>query len=173
MARDPVSEILGGNKKTFRKFYRETQSKLLAWITREVACHEDAEEIVQDTYLAFLDSLPLYRGTSSLWTFLTAIARHELADYWRKRYAKKAILTIPFADHVYHEKLFSARQVNQVVDKVYAELLPDHAKILKMKYEQGLSIKAIAHDLNLSFKATESRLFRARRAFQLAYEGTT
>ena len=91
-----LQALLEGDKQALREFYGETRPKLLSWVKQRVRRREDAEEIVQDTYMAFLDSLPLFRGKSSLWTFLVSIAKHEVGDYWRKKYAKKAILTVPF-----------------------------------------------------------------------------
>jgi RNA polymerase sigma-70 factor (ECF subfamily) len=137
----------------------------------KVQVKQDAEEVLQDTYLAFLDTLPLFRGESSLETYLWSIARHELADYWRKKYAKKAIRAIPFMDQIYVEQLFSRAETNAHIARIYSILPAKETAILKMKYEEGLNVKQIAAELRVSVKAVESRLFRARRAFQLAYVG--
>jgi RNA polymerase sigma-70 factor, ECF subfamily len=158
------------NKAELRQFYQETVGKLKTWVGVRVGDERDVEEIVQDSYLAFVDSLPLFRGGSSWWTFLVSIAKHEVADYWRKKYAKKAILTVPFVDQVYTEKLYSSAVTAQEIEKIYQKLLPDERLILIMKYEEGLDLTEIAGKLKISVKAAESRLFRARKAFQLAYE---
>jgi RNA polymerase sigma-70 factor (ECF subfamily) len=162
-----------GERSAWRRFYRGTQQKLLWWVKVRVKETADAEEIVQDSYLALLESLPLYRGGSSLWTFLVAIAKHEVMDYWRKKYAKKAILTIPFADYVYTEKLYSSAQTAAVIEMVYQKLKAREVQILRWKYEEGLPMEAIAKRLKVSVKAAESRLFRARRTFQVAYQLAT
>jgi RNA polymerase sigma-70 factor, ECF subfamily len=157
------------DKAGFRRFYTDTQPKLLRWVSFRVKDTADAEDLVQDIYLSFIDSLPLFRGGSSLWTFLVSIAKHEVSDYWRKKYAKKAILTIPFADHFYTEKLYSATSTASEIQQIYNRLLPHQVQILKWKYEDGLNIEQIAHKLKINLKAAESRLFRARAAFRLAY----
>ena len=157
------------DNRQLRVFYKETQPKLKRWLMSRVASEADADEIVQDSYLSLLDSLPLYQGKSSLWTFLVSIAKHEVADYWRKRYAKKAILTTPFADQVYTEKLYSKVQLALTIKKVYKRLLPHEVQILKWKYEENLEVGEIARRLKISLKAAESRLFRARQAFKVAY----
>jgi RNA polymerase sigma-70 factor, ECF subfamily len=157
------------DNRQLRVFYKETQPKLKRWLLSRVENEADADEIVQDSYLSLLDSLPLYQGKSSLWTFLVAIAKHEVADYWRKRYAKKAILTIPFADQVYTEKLYSKVQMDLTIQGIYKQLLPHEAQILKWKYEENLEVGEIARRLKISLKAAESRLFRARQAFKAVY----
>ena len=47
-----------------------------------------------------------------------------------------------------------------------------YQQILQMHYIEELPVKIIAVRLHLSFKATESRLYRARRQFIKYYEGT-
>ncbi len=164
-----IEKIRAGDKKSFRWFYNKTHKRLTTFILGRVKNRSDAEEIVQDVYLSFLDSLPLFRGRSKLSTFLFSIARHEVLDYWRKRYAKKAILTVPFVDQVYTEKLYSSALLNNEIERVYKKLSDEHVVVLKLKYEDGFSVIQIAKRLMISIKAAESRLFRARKAFQEVY----
>ena len=168
--RELLERLKQGDRGAFRTLYDKTRAKLLQWVLAKVENTEDAEELVQDTYLAFLDSLPLFRGDSSLWTFLVAIARHEVADYWRKKYAKRAIQTVPFVSELYTEKLYASVIVSDEIERVSARLLPQEVVILRLKYEEGRSLAEIARQLNISLKAAESRLFRARKAFVVAYE---
>jgi RNA polymerase sigma-70 factor, ECF subfamily len=167
--RENRAKILKGDRKAFRRFYEETCGELTGYVQMKVAGMKDAEEIVQDTYLSFLDSLPLHRGEASLKTFLFAIARHEVADFWRKRYAKKAIKTVPFMNQVYSERLYSSAELGAAIEATYAKLTQAEAQLLRLKYERGMSVEEIAKTLEISIKAAESRLFRARRAFQLVY----
>lgn len=166
---DLLRRLLAGERRAFRRFYGATQPRLLRWVLRRVDNVKDGEELVQDTYLALVDSLPLFRGNSSLWTFLVSIARHEVADYWRKRYAKKAILFVPFMDQVYTERLYDAVGVGEAIERVLASLTVEERRLLDWKYDEELGVGEIAKKLGISVKAAESRLFRARRAFQVAY----
>lgn len=164
-----LERLRGGDKEALRQLYKEQAPKLLAWMESRVKMREDAQELVHDTFLSFIDSLPLFQGNSSPMTFLIAIAKHEVADYWRKKYAKKAILTVPFMDQVYTEKLYSARETEKAVERAYQTILPEERLILVMKYEDNRTVAEIAEKLEISIKAAESRLFRARQAFQRAY----
>ena len=164
-----LQKLKKGDKAAFLSFYKKTKPKLLNLISQKVKSIDDAEEILQDSYLAFLDSLPLFLGQSSLWTFLVSISRHETADYWRKKYAKKAILTLPYFDQVYTEKLYSSAVLSGEIEKVFAQMPPIQVEVLKLKYQEQLKVKEIAQFLQLSLKATESLLFRARQSFQAYY----
>jgi RNA polymerase sigma-70 factor (ECF subfamily) len=130
-----VKKIIGGDKQAFRWFYKNQELGLGKFVSSKISNKEDAEEVAQDIWLSFLDSLPLFRFGSSLRTFLWSIARHEVADYYRRKYAKRVIKLVPLVDKVYQEN----------------------------------SVKQIAQKLGASFKTVESKLFRARKAFQMAY----
>ena len=165
-----LARLLAGEKAAFEQFYKQTSKQLLGYAVKKTASMKDAEEIVHDTYLSLLDSLPIFEGKSSLKTFLISILRHELSDYWRKRYAKKAIRTVPFMDQVYTEKLYSAKQTALAIKRAYEQLKPWEKKVLKFKYEEGMSVRRIAKHMGWSIKAAESRLFRARRSFKMVFE---
>lgn len=164
-----LEQLRQGDKRALRAFYKEQAPKLLVWMESRVKTPEDAQELVHDTFLSFIDSLPIFHGNSRLTTFLISIAKHEVADYWRKKYAKRAILTVPFMDQVYTERLYSARETERAVEKAYQAILPEERLILIMKYEENKTVAEIAEKLEISIKAAESRLFRARQAFQRAY----
>lgn len=164
-----VEKILRGEKRVFERFYRQNRKELARYVINRVREREDAEEIVQDIFLSFLDSLPIFYFRSSLKTFLYCIARHEVADYYRRCYAKRALKLVPIVKEVMAEKLYSSGELSRQIDRVYRKLMPGQARILQWKYEEGWSVKQIARKLSLSAKAVESRLFRARKTFQLLY----
>ncbi len=76
------------DEEKFKKIYQKYQARLLNFILQKVGRREDAEEILQETMISVLDSLPLFRGNSSLYTFLCSIAKHEIADFYRKKKIK-------------------------------------------------------------------------------------
>ena len=141
----------------------------MGYIVKKVSNPRDAEEIMHDAYLGFLDSIPLFQGKSKLYTFLVSITRHEIADYYRKRHAKKAINYVPFIDTGYTQDLFTAKETREQFNKALQQLLPEERKLILWKYDRELSVKEIATKLDISVKSAESRLFRARKAFQVIY----
>ena len=167
--RDVVTRILRGERQAFERFYAAHKQALWKFALSKISREEDAEEMVQDIFLAFLDSLPLFSFRSNLKTFLYSIARHEVADYFRRKYAKRVLRVVPILGEHVAEELYTTGELSQKIDYVYARLLPEYARILVMKYEEGLSIKKIAEKLKVTVKAAESKLWRARQAFQMAY----
>jgi RNA polymerase sigma-70 factor (ECF subfamily) len=165
--------ILSGDEAALRTLYKAITPKLRSYFLSKLDSTQDVEELMQDTLLAFLDALPLFNHQSSVWTFIVGIAKHEVADYYRKRYAKKVIKSLPLLSDLYDQQLHSsdetAIELRLAIKRVYEQLAPKQKLILQLKYEQGLSVTAISKQLGLSTKATESLLFRSRLAFQKAY----
>src|SRR5690606_32416078 len=128
------------------------------YVYKKVSDPQDVEEIVQDTFLGFLDALPLFQGKSSLWTFLVSIARHEIADYYRKKYAKRALKLVPFIDKGYTQDLLTPKETRANFNAALRKILPEEQKLILWKYEQKLSVKQIAKKLDVSTKAAESRI---------------
>lgn len=57
---------------------------LLNFALRNVRRREDAEDLVQETWLSALRSVASFDGRSSLRTWLTSILRRRMADYYRR-----------------------------------------------------------------------------------------
>ncbi len=168
-----VAQLLSGNHRALHHFYRKASTRLRPFFQTHTDTPEDCDELIQDTFLHFLDALPLFHYQSSIMTFLFSIAHHEAADYWRKKYAKRLIRTIPILKNYIAPIQTSertARQLNQSLESAYKKLKPIYASILRMKYEEELSVKEIAAKLGCSTKAVECQLYRARKAFQMVYE---
>lgn len=170
-----VKQILTGDQKAIAQFYRHYKPKLLALIQRKVD-PQVAEEILQDTFLSALDSLPLYKGQASLYSWLASIARHEVADYYRKKKIKTIVFSrIPLLGKLVSQALspemaLEKKELKAKIRKTFVALSEGYRQILRLKYIDGLSVGRIAQKLEISYKACESRLFRARMAFREEFE---
>lgn len=174
-----ISKILSGDKKATERFYKKYSSRVLNFIRLKIDDHRDAEEILQDSFVSALDSLPLFSGKSSLFTWLCAIAKHEVADFYRKKKIKTTLFShLPVLEELAgralgpEEKLMEA-EIKKRIKVVFKTLSEGYRQILRLKYVEGYSVAQIAKELGMSFKAVESKLFRARVAFQKEYGGQT
>ena len=159
----------------FKKIYQKYQIRLLNFILTKVKKKEDAEELLQETMISALDSLPLFRGNCSLYTFLCSIAKHEVADFYRK----KKIKTFLFSHFPQLEEIASSvfsltceveeKEIKMKVIKAFRGISEGYSRILRLKYIDGLSYREIAGKLKKSVKAVESKLARARKAFVKIY----
>lgn len=173
-----VKEVLAGKKGAASKFYKTYELAIRRYLLTKLPSHEDVEEITQDVFMSAMNSLPIYRGEASIKSWLLSIARHEVADYYRKRYVRKMVeRTTPIfedllADLNTPELELKKRSLRARFMRAYKSLNNKHRDALSYRYELGMSVKQIAEEMKLSFKATESLIFRARKAMRLAYESS-
>jgi RNA polymerase sigma-70 factor (ECF subfamily) len=154
---------------------REYRERLMRFVGRKVRNHEDVEEIVQESLIAALDSLPVFRGECALFTWLCSIARHEIADFYRRKKIKQIVFSrLPFlkdlvCDALGPELAYQELETKRKIVRTLKNLSEGYSQILRLKYIDGLSMKEIAQRLEITVKAVESRLTRARLAFQKVY----
>jgi RNA polymerase sigma factor (sigma-70 family) len=116
-----------------------------------------------------LKHLPLFRGESSIWTWMQRIAHHEIADYYRKLYAKKVIQTLPVTELSELPEIEGSFEISQKVKSVLRKMSVVSRELLQRKYIDKQHVKVISKDLGKSDKAIESLLFRARVEFRELY----
>jgi RNA polymerase sigma-70 factor (ECF subfamily) len=171
-----VRQLLGGSDKALIIFHQKYSPILRRYIKTKVEVPEDAEEIVQDTFLAALDSLALFRGGSTLSTWLIGIARHEIADYFRRKKIKSVVFSrFPNFQQFVSKALepdagLMRKEYEEQVKRALRLLLPKQRLALELKYMDGMQVRDIGRELGITYKACESLLSRARKAFILAYE---
>ena len=172
--------VSSGNEAAFEEFFREYFPRLYRFTLSRVSNDTDlAEEVVQRTMCLVLRKMSGYRGEALLFTWLCQICRNELAAVYRHRFADskrnvplednpavQAALESLAVDLETPEKARHGEDVARFV-RVTLEYLPSkYAVALEMKYIQGCSVDEIGTRLQISTKAAESVLTRARSAFK-------
>lgn len=79
---------------------------------------ETAEDLVQDTLLAFFDQAERFRGEASLRTYLVAILKRKIIDHLRSR--RELCFSDLEADSGYNDNEFNDR-FNQLLDTLFDE----------------------------------------------------
>jgi RNA polymerase sigma-70 factor (ECF subfamily) len=170
-----MERIINRDERAFYSFYQTNKNSLFNFIYRQIKNRQDAEEVLQDSFLAFIEGLRDFREQSSLKTFLFSIARRKIIDKIRKKKIKRILFShlpkkiIESLTSVLLDEEIDRRFLIKKIDKVFERLPNDYALILRLKYKEGYPVVEIAKKLKLSFSAAESLLFRARQAFIKLY----
>lgn len=80
-----LDQIRGGNETAWQQFINRYEGRVLAYVNSRLANRSLSEDIVQDTFIGFLTSLPNYDGTTPVEYFLFSIASHKLTDELRRQ----------------------------------------------------------------------------------------
>ena len=78
-----ISRIRAGEPDAWNEFIARYEGRLLGFVARRVANRAAAEDLVQETFVGFLNSLPNYDADQSLEGYLFSIAAHKLTDLLR------------------------------------------------------------------------------------------
>ncbi len=175
-----VSRLRAGEQRAFHDFFNTCTPRLLAFLARRSGLDTASlEDIVQNSLIKAVRNLDRYRGEAALFTWLTEICRHELADVSRKsaRQPAHVSLQVPQADPRMEEQLRASEsdeplfQLESVAQRAAVievmQMLPAHyALALEAKYGDDLSVDDIGRQLGLTPVAAQSLLARAREAFR-------
>ncbi len=177
-----ITQLRLGQQKAVSTWYYLYQKRLRRFVASRLQNSGDIEEIVQETFINCLHNLPNFQGKSSLWTWMCAIARHEIGDYYRKRYAKKVLQLLPLGDWLLGDFLHSdhncqnfthqlqTADLSEKIDCIWQKIGHYYRELLLEKYLDRLSVVQLARARGKTPKAIESDLFRARAAFKAAYQ---
>jgi RNA polymerase sigma-70 factor (ECF subfamily) len=158
-----------GDRDAVEYWFNHFHKKILRFIQSRVENSQDAEEMTQQTFLNCLKNLSLYNGSASLWTWMSAIAKHEVADFYRKMYAKKAIQTTALSHLLLSSPVEDSHEVSARVLVALKKMNEYSRELLLKKYVDSQKVAQIATELGKTVKSVESELFRAREQFRLLY----
>lgn len=174
-----AKRILAGDSQAVIQFYKVYSPRILSYLSKKLPRPEDAEDLTNDVFLEAIDSISFLQKEQNISAWLYRIAHNKMVDFYRKKRIKSIFLSqVPFLQIVASEInqpefQFEKNKIRDGIETALHNLPEKYRKILNLHYEEGIPIKQIAIILDLSFKAAESLLFRARQSFKLAYERAT
>src|SRR5215471_20681529 len=87
-----LQQIAHGDGEGWSQLVRTYQGRLLAFARSRLSRKEEAEDLVQDTFIAFLEGLKNFRENASVETFLFTILRRKLIDFFRGKQMRVCFL---------------------------------------------------------------------------------
>ena len=161
---DLVARLKAGDEDAAHEFFDRYSARIRRFIANSLGgAADEADDILQETFIALADALPFFRGDSSLFTFACAIAHRKVLSLIRIN-ARRArlIRAAPIAEHVTAHNAGTDREFSRAL----AELRPEYREVLLLKYVEEIGVSEIARIVRLSEHAVESRLARARKALR-------
>ncbi len=136
---------------------------------------EDAEDVLQETFLKAYTHLDGFQGNSKFYTWLVRIAMNEALMKLRKRKGDKVVSldeqldtgedTVTREVAVWEgnpEDRYSQDEIRGILDKSIASLPEAFRTVFTLRDVEELSTEETAEVLKLSIPAVKSRLLRAR-----------
>ena len=79
-----VQQIRQGDSRAWETLIARYEGRLLAYVQRRLRDRAASEDVVQETFVGFLNSLPNFDDRRELQTYLFTIASHKLTDHLRR-----------------------------------------------------------------------------------------
>ena len=153
-------EIGEGNMEAFEELYLISERTLYAYVLSLVKNHEDALDIMQDTYLKIRAAAHLYKPMGKPLAWIFTIARNITRN---KQNANKRIVE---SDTLRLENRLDFSYVSEPVDKIVLEsalsiLSEEERSIVLLHAVSGLKHREIASNLGIPLSTSLSKYTRA------------
>ena len=182
-----LEAIVNGDRAEFARLVDAYSSPIYRLGLRMLGNPQDAEDVLQNTFLNALTHLPGFERRSSLATWLYRIAANEALMLIRKRKPEIELEPVEGGEHAEdlkpaqivdwsalpEDELLSGEGKN-VLDAAIQSLPEPLRIVFILRDVEGLSIKETAESLNLSETNVKTRLLRARLSLRetlSAYHG--
>lgn len=164
---------------TFEKLYKKTISPLTRFVFKRIGSDpEMADQIVTETFTAAWKSYKTFKHKSSFFTWLCRISLNKIADYYKDQINRRSHIIVPTLkqlsqieskDIAIDEKM-ALDELRNKVNEVLNLLPPEKRKLLQYKYFRDLSYKEISIILQISTRAVEGKIYRAKNAFEILFK---
>jgi RNA polymerase sigma-70 factor, ECF subfamily len=97
-----ISRIRAADSAAWQELIDRFEGRLLAFVTARIGRRSAGEDVVQETFLGFLTSLPNFDESRGLESYLFSIAAHKLTDHLRREGRRPAL---PLSDSKTSEEI--------------------------------------------------------------------
>lgn len=171
---DEFRAALASNE-AFEAWYRRTSPRVFAYLLSR--CGNDpglADELLQETLIAAIDQRARYDGRSDTVAWLCGIARHKLADHFRRlERDERRRMQLEIHEIEVERPAMTAPDLDDraAITEALRSLPAAQQAVLVFAVLDDRPIAEVARLMHRSGSATQSLLHRARTAFRRAYRG--
>lgn len=169
-----VARARTGDAAAFTELVNRYDRKIFRLARHITQSQEDAEDILQETFLRAYEHLGGFQGNSKFYTWLVRIAVNQSLMKLRKRRSDRSVsldetldtgedtVTREIAVWDNPEQNYSREEIREILEKAIESLPPIFRTVFALRDIEELSTEETAAVLNISVPAVKSRLLRAR-----------
>lgn len=170
-----TAQARNGDAQAFTALVNRYQRKIFRLAKHITQNDEDAEDVLQETFLKAYSHLDEFQGQSKFYTWVVRIAVNESLMKLRKRKSDRTLSldeTIDTGEETVvreiavwdgnPEQQYSQEELRAILEKAVDSLRPTFRTVFLLRDVEELSTEETAAVLDLSIPAVKSRLLRAR-----------
>jgi RNA polymerase sigma-70 factor, ECF subfamily len=158
---DLVERSRNGDMASFKEFVNRHQGKVAGVICSILGQGAEAEDVGQEVFVKFYESLNKFKGESAPATYLIRIAINRALNEAKKRKRKNTLFTS--IEHGKHVKITDEEDMDKVIQVELNKLDPDFQSVVTLRLMEGYSTQETADILNIPLGTVLSRLSRAQK----------
>ena len=167
-----VAGLRAGDAHAYEAVFREYHARLCSFACSYLQNRSEAEEVVQDLFLALWQKREQLEVRTSLRAYLfTAVRNRVLNRSARARLERLHLEQIDpngleSSENRSADDHISSEQIAARVEAAMSELPAGCRRVLQLRWQDGLSYAEIAEALSISVKGVENQLARARKSLR-------
>src|SRR5271155_932724 len=174
-----VARAKAGDAQAFTDLVSRYERKIYRLAKHITQNDEDAEDVLQETFLKAYEHIGDFQGQSKFYTWIVRIGVNESLMKLRKRRSDR---TVPLDEPVdtgedtvareiavwdeNPEQRYSREEMGKILDEAVDTLRPAFRTVFVLRDIEELSTEETAEALHISVPAVKSRLLRARLALR-------
>jgi RNA polymerase sigma-70 factor, ECF subfamily len=170
-----VAQSRTGDDRAFGELVRRYEGKIFRLAQHVTQNREDAEDVLQETFMKAYEHLDQFQGNSKFYTWIVRIAVNQALMKLRRRKTDKSVSldeTIDTGEDTIvreiaawdenPEQRFSREELGSILGTAIQSLDTPYRSVFVLRDIDELSTEETADALGLSIPAVKSRLLRAR-----------
>ena len=165
--KDFIQDLL--NPKTqnvaFQKLLRDYQRPLYSHIRSIVLNHDDADDVMQNTFIKVFRYLKDFKGDSKLFSWMYRIATNEAITFINQKAKRNGTtseaMQTRIVDNLKADTYFDGNEIQIKLQKAVAMLPEKQQLVFKMKYYEELKYEELSEILGTSVGALKASYHHA------------
>ncbi len=149
----------------FQKLVQDYQKPLYIHVRNIVLSHDDADDVLQNTFIKVFQNLKNFKGESKLFTWIYRIATNEALTFLSQKAKKSGISSTELQnktiDNLKADVYFEGDEIQIKLQKAIAQLPEKQQLVFKMKYFEELKYEEISEILGTTVGALKASYHHA------------
>jgi RNA polymerase sigma-70 factor (ECF subfamily) len=174
-----VQRAQKGELGAYDELVRRYQERIYATVYHMTANHEDAGDLVQDTFIKGYQALASFKGESSFYTWLYRIAVNKAINFLKRRKHRQHMSLndldlnaendpdlLAFVSENTPRRDINLAELQEKLNAAMLKLSPIHRLVVTLHDIQGMAHEEISKIMDCNVGTVRSRLFYARQQLQ-------
>ena len=158
-------------EKAFRILIKEYKERLYWHIRRIVISHDDADDVLQNTFIKVFKGIDNFKQESKLYSWMYRIATNESITFINKRARERNVditeMKQKLVSNLESDKWFSGNDIEKILQEAVATLPEKQQLVFNMKYFDHMKYQEISDILETSVGGLKASYFHAVKKIEL------